>query len=140
MSNYFDAIGDFGSSVMSSVSDLGSSASYSFNAGDSGNFFSTAADFAGNAFSWIGDNPEAANVLGGLAVGAGAAYTAGQDREQRVRDNRLDREAQANLQQQRIDAQRIAPGSGPSNYGSYQGAVTRGLISNGMLVGDEEPS
>jgi hypothetical protein len=140
MSNYFSSIGDFASEAIGSVGDFASNADYSFNAADTGNFFSTAADYAGNAFSWIGDYPEVANVLGGVAVGAGAAYSAGQDREQRARDNRLNREMEANLQQQRIDSQKIVPGSGANNYGSYQGAVTRGLISNGMIAGDEEPS
>jgi len=103
-----------------------------------GGFFSTAANFAGTAFDWIGDHPEASNLLGGVAMGVGQAYTAGKDREQRARDNRLDRQMQRDLQAERLEAQKIVPGEGPSNYGSYGAAITRGLLSDGMLAADEE--
>lgn len=106
--------------------------------GVAGDLFSGAASFAGNAFDWMGKYPEAANLLGGVAMGVGQYYSAEQDREQRARDNRLDRELQRELADERIAAQQIVPGEFGSGYGSYRGSVTQGLISNGMLASDRE--
>jgi len=105
-----------------------------------GDLFSSAADVAGSAFGWLSseENAAAANLLGGVAMGVGQSYTASQDREQRARDNRLDRQMQRDLQAERLEAQQIVPGEGPSNYGSYGAGVTRGLLSDGMLARDEE--
>jgi hypothetical protein len=105
-----------------------------------GDMFGGAAKFAGGAFDWMGDNPEAANLLGGVALGVGQYYNAEKDREQAVRENRKDRELQRELAAQRIEAQQIAPGEGPSNYGSYSSSVTQGLLSDGLLARADEES
>ena len=132
--SFFDAVGD----AVSGVGDffMGSGGGSTASAG----FFTSAANFAGDAFGWINDNPEAANALGGVAMGLGSAYTAQQDREQRARDNRLDRELQRELQSQRIEAEQIAPGQMSGNYNSYGDGVTRGLISEGMLASTADAS
>ena len=143
MADFIDDLVDVGSSAVSGVGD------FFFGSGGEGigppgsdvgggGFFSTAANFAGTAFDWIGDNPEASNLLGGVAMGVGQAYTAGKDREQRARDNRLDRQMQRDLQAERLEAQQIVPGEGPSNYGSYGAGITRGLLSDGMLASDQD--
>jgi len=142
MVDFIDDLVDIGSSAVSGVGDFffGSSDPGIGPPGSDvgGGFFSDAANFAGKAFNWVGDNPEASNLLGGVAMGVGQAYTAGQDREQRARDNRLDRQMQRDLQAERLQAQQIVPGEGPSNYGSYGAGITRGLLSDGMLARDEE--
>jgi hypothetical protein len=156
MVDFIDDLVDVGSSAVSGVGDFffgsgggGKALDGSFATSTSvpeisrsGGFFSEAANFAGEAFSWLGDpeNATATNLLGGVALGVGQAYTAGKDREQRARDNRLDRQMQRDLQAERLQAQQIAPGEGPSNYGSYGAGITRGLLSNGMLASDEESS
>ena len=123
--------------VDTDASSLGSLGDVVFNSGG-GDIFQTAANFAGGAFDWINDNSEAANLLGGVAMGIGQYYSAEQDREQRARDNRLDRELQRELQEERLAAQQIVPGEGPSDYGSYGAGVTQGLLSDGLLARDEE--
>jgi len=151
MADFIDDLVDIGSSGVSSVGNFlfgsgggGKALDGSFatstgvSSSSGGGFFSSAANFAGTAFDWIGDNPEASNLLGGVALGVGQAYTAGKDREQRARDNRLDREMQRDLQAERLEAQQIAPGEGPSNYGSYGAGITRGLLSDGMLASDQD--
>lgn len=144
MADFIDDLVDIGSSGVSSVGN------FLFGSGGDGigppgsdvggGFFSEAANFAGKAFSWLGDpeNATATNLLGGVAMGVGQAYTAGKDREQRARDNRLDREMQRDLQAERLEAQQIVPGEGPSNYGSYGAGITRGLLSDGMLASDQD--
>ena len=151
MADFIDDLVDIGSSGVSSVGNFlfgsggggkaldGSFATSTGVASSSGDgFFSSAAKFAGDAFGWIGDKPEASNLLGGIAMGVGQAYTAGKNREQRARDNRLDRQMRRDLQAERLQAQQIVPGEGPSNYGSYGAGITRGLLSDGMLARDED--
>jgi len=151
MVDFIGDLVDVGSSAVSGVGDFffgsgggGKALDGSFatstgvSSSSGGGFFSSAANFAGTAFDWIGDNPEASNLLGGVAMGVGQAYTAGKDREQRARDNRLDREMQRDLQAERLEAQQIVPGEGPSNYGSYGAGITRGLLSDGMLASDQD--
>lgn len=94
-------------------------------------FAKSALDFPSNAFGWLGDNPEVANTLGGIAVGAGQGYI-------ESRNARKDRELQRELQRARLEAEKIAPGTIGGSYGNYGSGVTRGLISDGMLARDEE--
>jgi len=110
---------------------LGNAGSSGGALGFAGDLFSGAARYAGSAFNWMGDNPEAANALGGIAVGAGQGYI-------ESRNARKDRELERELQRERLEAEKIAPGSMGDNYGSYGAGVTRGLISDGMLARDEE--
>jgi len=91
-----------------------------------GNLFSSAANVAGNAFRWVGDNPDAANLIGGVAMGIGAQRSAQKDRD-------LQRE----LQRERLEAQKIVPGE-LSNYGSYNDSLTQGILSRGMIANDQE--
>lgn len=153
MADFIDDLVDIGSSGVSSVGNFlfgsggsGKALDGSFatstgvSSSSGGGFFAEAANFAGDAFSWLGDpkNATATNLLGGVALGVGQAYTAGKDREQRARDNRLDRQMQRDLQAERLEAQQIVPGEGPSNYGSYGAGITRGLLSDGMLASDQD--
>lgn len=134
------AVGDFFGGGGQAVSNAGEAMAQSQlgNNGGSG-FFSTAADFAGNAFGWINDNPDAANLLGGVAMGVGQYYNAEQDREQQVRENRKDRQLRRDLAAQEIEAAQITPGN-MGNTGSYVDNVTQGLISNGMLASKQAPN
>jgi len=129
-----DGVTDMASGALSGATD------FAFNSGgDGGGFFSTAADFAGNAFGWINDNPDAANLLGGVAMAVGKYYNAEQDREQQVRENRKDRQLQRELATQQIEAAQITPGN-MGNTGGYVDNVTQGLISNGMLASKQAPN
>jgi len=123
------AVTDFASSAVDTVSNVVS--------GGGGDFFSSAASFAGDAFNWVNDNSEAANLLGGVAMGVGQYYNAEQDREQRVRENRKDRQLRRDLANQEIQAAQITPGN-MGNTGGYVDNVTQGLISNGMLASKQQ--
>lgn len=113
-------------SFWSSALDLGSKA---LDVGK--DLFSTASGYAGKAFDWVKDHPEAAQVLGGVAVGAGQGYI-------ESRNARKERELQRELLDREIESRRIAPGEMGSGYGSYRESVTQGLISNGMLASADE--
>ncbi|WP_043530481.1 hypothetical protein [Litchfieldella xinjiangensis] len=88
----------------------------------------TVSGFATDAFNWIGENPEAANMLGGIAVGAGQAYL---QNEQAKGDRAFQREM---YDRQRRDRQ-VKPGE-ISNYGSHNATMTKGLLSHGMITGE----
>lgn len=127
-----EAVGDFvtggGGDAVSTASNAGEAMAQAQIGGSSNwaaDAFSSAANFAGDAFNWIGDNHEAANVIGGVAMGVGSAYSASKDRQM-----------QRDLQRERLEAEKIAPGEVGSGYGSYRNNVTQGLISNGMLAND----
>ena len=107
-------------------SGIDSGTEYAFNEGGQdfiSQMFSTAGDYAGNAFQWLEDHPESANLIGGVAMGVGQAYTAAQDRK-----------AQRQMQRERLDAQKIAPGDMPGGYGGYRDNISEGLISNGLIA------
>ncbi|GAB2799123.1 hypothetical protein GCM10027040_27720 [Halomonas shantousis] len=91
-----------------------------------GNLFSSAAKYATTAFDWIGENPEAANLIGGVAVGVGQAYLQNKEAEdQRAFDMQM-------YKRKREDAY-AKPGE-IGNYGSHLNTVTNGLISNGLIT------
>jgi len=146
---WLDSALDFGGDIVDGATSFfsGGGGSAAANAGEAmaqsqlgnsgGGFFSTAADFAGNAFGWINESPGAANLLGGVAMGVGQYYNAEQDREQRVRENRKDRQLRRDLANQEIQAAQITPGN-MGNTGGYVDNVTQGLISNGMLASKQQ--
>jgi len=84
-------------------------------------------NFATNAFSWIGDNPEAANLIGGVALGAAQGYMLdSQAKDQRA----FERE----MYDKRRDDRMAKPGE-IGQYDSHLKTIAgRGLISNGMLT------
>lgn len=85
--------------------------------------------FATDAFNWIGDHPEAANLLGGIAAGVGSAYLQSEQAEdQRV----FEREMYERRRQDRF----AKPGE-IGDYGSYRNTITRGLLSDGMITGGQ---
>lgn len=89
----------------------------------------TAAKYATNAFSWLGENPEAANMLGGIAAGVGSAYLQNeQAKEQRV----FERE----MYDRRKRDRQVRPGE-INDYGSHGATMTKGLLSHGMITGQE---
>ena len=85
-------------------------------------------NFATNAFSWIGDNPEAANLIGGVALGAAQGYMA----DKTARDERVFKEKQ-------WDKEREARYAKPGEIQDYDSHVNQiadgGLIANGMISG-----
>ena len=87
-----------------------------------GTMFSGASDFAGSAFGWIKDNPTSANLIGGVALGLGSAYSAAKDREM-----------QRELQRERIAADQIRVSDDTGAY-AYNGKIGNGLITNGMIA------
>lgn len=82
-------------------------------------------NFATNAFSWIGENPEAANLIGGVATGIGQAYLQNKrdEKQQEFEREMFDREREARY---------VQPGE-IGDYGSHL-SLTNGLISNGMIT------
>lgn len=95
------------------------------------NLWSGVSDFATNAFDWIGNNPEAANIIGGVAMGAAQGYMQQrQAKEQRV----FDREMYERSVRDRRKDREITPGE-INNYGSHLNTMTQGLLSHGMIAG-----
>lgn len=88
-------------------------------------------NFATRAFSWIGDNPEAANLIGGVALGAAQGYMQGeQAKDQRA----FERE----MYDKRREDRRVKPGE-IGNYGSHRNAISgEGAITNGVITGRQE--
>lgn len=81
--------------------------------------------YATDAFNWIGENPEAANLIGGIAAGVGQAYL----QKEQARDQRaFEREMYERKREDRF----AKPGE-IGDYGSYRNTLTKGLISNGMI-------
>lgn len=99
-------------------------------ASSSDNWFSGGLDFltdsASGAFEWLGDNPEAANLLGGVAKGAGSYLSA----------REASKQAEDLYDKKRRDSM-ISPGK-VNDYGSYRTVAGRGLLTNGMLVDRED--
>jgi len=71
--------------------------------------------------------PETANVLGGVAVGAGTYLgdRALQDKKEEIDRKQWERERAAKM---------ISPGK-VNNYGSYGGQYSGGLITGGQIAG-----
>jgi len=89
--------------------------------------FDTASKYATTAFDWIGDNPEAANMIGGVAMGAAQGYMQNKQAE----DQRA-------FKREMYDKKREDRFSKPGeigNYGSHRNTIAgKGLISNGLLT------
>ncbi len=87
-------------------------------------------DYATEAFTWIGDNPEAANLIGGVAAGAAQGYMA----DQQAKDQRaFEREMYERKREDRFSK----PGQ-INGYDSHRNTISgKGLISNGMITGEE---
>ncbi|TDX29094.1 hypothetical protein DFO67_108138 [Modicisalibacter xianhensis] len=98
-----------------------------------GNALSTGWDsvsgYATEAFNWIGDNPEAANLIGGIAAGVGQAYL---QNEQAKDERAFKRE----MYERGVRDRQVNPGE-IGDYGSYRNTLTKGLISNGMIAGGQ---
>lgn len=94
-----------------------------------GNIWDGVSDFATDAFTWIGDNPEAANLIGGVALGAAQGYMA----DRQARDQRaFERE----MYDRRREDRMVKPGE-VNNYGSHLNTIAgKGLLSSGMITGE----
>ncbi|MFG6159620.1 hypothetical protein ACGTNG_12510 [Halomonas sp. 1390] len=95
-----------------------------------GGFFDNVADYATDAFGWLNDNPEAANLIGGVAAGVGQAYLQGQQAEDQ-------RAFEMKMYKRRREDAYAKPGQ-VSGYGSHRQAITRGAITDGDITGDRE--
>lgn len=110
------------SGAVSAAVDVGSSAA------SSGGFWDGVTNYATEAFNWIGDNPEAANLIGGVAAGVGQAYMA----NEQAKDQRA---FERDMYQRKREDQMVKPGS-VEGYGSHMNTLAgKGLISNGMITG-----
>ncbi len=91
--------------------------------------FETVSTYATEAFDWIGENPEAANMLGGVALGAAQGYMQNKQAED---ERAFKREMYDKKREDRF----AKPGE-IGNYGSHRNAIAgKGLISNGMITGN----
>ena len=109
------------SGAVESAIDIGSSAA------SSGGWWESTLDFGTRAFEWMEKYPETANVLGGVAVGAGTYLgdRALQDKKEEIDRKQWERERAAKM---------ISPGK-VNNYGSYGGQYSGGLITGGQIAG-----
>ncbi|MDR5867920.1 hypothetical protein [Halomonas koreensis] len=90
--------------------------------------FDTVAGFATDAFNWLSENPEAANMLGGIAAGVGQAYL----QNEQAKDQR----AFARDMYERKRRDRMAKPGEVNGYGSHLNTLAgKGLISSGMISG-----
>ena len=96
--------------------------------------FDTASQYANNAFDWLGDNPEAANLIGGIATGVGQAYLA---EKQADREQELQRDEWAFRQDmyEREREDRFARPGEVVDYDSHVNSLTDGLVTNGQVAG-----
>jgi len=96
--------------------------------GTSSSLWDGVTNFATDAFTWINDNPTAANMIGGVALGAAQGYM--QDKQ--AKDQRaFEREMYDKKREDRY----AKPGE-IGNYGSHRNAIagSKGLISGGMIT------
>jgi len=93
------------------------------------NIWDGVSDFATGAFTWIGENPEAANLIGGVALGAAQGYMA----DRQARDQRaFERE----MYDKRREDRMAKPGE-VSSYDSHLKTIAgKGLLSSGMITGE----
>lgn len=98
------------------------------NSSGGGGWWNGVTDFATDAFNWIGDNPEAANMIGGVAAGAATGYMQNQQaKEQRVFEEEM-------YDRRRRDRQ-IEPGD-INNYGTHRNAIAgNGAMTAGDITG-----
>ena len=99
-------------------------------ASSSSGWFGGGLDFvtkgASGAFGWLERNPEAANLLGGVASGAGQYLAA---RETAKENAKLEEKM---YERRRRDSM-INPGE-LGDYGSYRSVGGKGLLTNGLLA------
>lgn len=95
--------------------------------GTNPNLWDGVTDFATGAFDWIGKNPEAANLIGGVALGAAQGYM----QNEQAKDQRaFEREMYNKRREDRFSK----PGE-IQGYGSHRNTISgKGLISNGMIT------
>ncbi|GEK48428.1 hypothetical protein HPA02_27110 [Bisbaumannia pacifica] len=99
--------------------------------GSDAGFWDGVTNFATEAFNWIGDNPEAANLIGGVAMGVGQAYLQG---EQAKSQQAFERE----MYDRRRRDEMATPGQ-INGYSSHLNRIAgKGLLTSGMITGDQE--
>lgn len=97
----------------------------------SSNWWDGVTNFATDAFDWIGDNPEAANLIGGVAAGVGSAYLQGEQAKDR-------RAFEERMYERRRRDQMVNPGQ-VGQYGSHLSTIAgKGLLTSGVITGDQE--
>ncbi|MBH8578798.1 hypothetical protein [Bisbaumannia pacifica] len=115
----------------SAVDAIGSAAGTVANSASSGGLWDGVTNFATDAFNWIGDNPEAANLIGGVAMGVGQAYLQG---EQAKSQQAFERE----MYDRRRRDEMATPGQ-INGYSSHLNRIAgKGLLTSGMITGDQE--
>ncbi|MGQ7248299.1 hypothetical protein ACUN9Y_13310 [Halomonas sp. V046] len=96
--------------------------------------FKTASKYATPAFDWLGDNPEAANLIGGIATGVGQAYLAGEQAD-RERERQRDEWAFKQEMYNREREDRFARPGEVTGYDTHVNSLTDGLITRGQVSG-----
>jgi hypothetical protein len=92
--------------------------------------FDAVSGYATDAFSWIGDNPEAANMIGGVAMGAAQGYMQNKQADDR-------RAFECEMYDKKREDAFSKPGE-IGNYGSHRNTIAgKGLISGGMITGED---
>lgn len=97
----------------------------------SSNWWDGVTNFATEAFDWIGQNPEAANLIGGVAAGAAQGYMA----NEQAKDQRA---FEKEMYERRRRDQMAKPGE-IGQYGSHLNTIAgKGLLTNGMITNEQE--
>jgi hypothetical protein len=96
--------------------------------GSSSGLWDGVTNFATGAFDWMGDNPEATNILGGIAMGAASGYMQNEQAE----DQRA-------FKREMYDKKREDRFSKPGEINGYDSYLNNtiagnGLITNGMIA------
>lgn len=95
-----------------------------------GGFWDGVLDFGTTAFNWLGENPEAANLIGGVAMGMGQAYMQG-------RQAKGQRAFEREMHERRRQDRQVKPGE-IGHYGSHRSAIAgKGLLTSGMITNEE---
>lgn len=115
------------SGAVNAAVDVGSSALSS----GGGDWWNGVTDFATNAFDWVGENPEAANLIGGVAMGAAQGYMQNKQADDQ-------RAFEREMWDKKREARYAKPGD-VNGYDSHRNMIAgKGLISNGMIAGEEK--
>ncbi|GAA0586764.1 hypothetical protein ACFQH5_20185 [Halomonas salifodinae] len=115
--------------LLGGVTDAAVSAANSVASGSGGGWFQDIGKYATKAFDWLEQNPNTANVLGGVAAGIGTAYL-----QSKAREDEQDFEREMYGRRRRDEM--INPGEIDS-YGTHINSLSRGLLSHGMITGRE---
>lgn len=95
----------------------------------SSGWFDSIGNFATDAFGWIQDNPEAAKMIGGVAMGVGQGYMQMKQAEDQ-------REFEMDMYKRQREDSFAKPGEiSAEDYNNYGANISSGLISNGMITG-----